>query len=80
MLAPAYLRRLILSYYLQRNSINYINNGLKDILKFYEEEDDEIPFESYCQLGQYLQQQNNDDDYELLSQSSFYTIGKLNIK
>ena len=60
--------------------INYINNGLKDILKFYEEEDDEIPFESYCQLGQYLQQQNNDDDYELLSQSSFYKINKLNIK
>ena len=58
--------------------INYINNGLKDILKFYEEEDDEIPFESYCQLGQYLQQQNNDD--ELLYQSSFYTIGKINEK
>jgi hypothetical protein len=42
--------------------INYINNGLKDILNFYEE-DDEIPFESYCQLGQYLQQQNKEDDY-----------------
>lgn len=61
--------------------INYINNGLKDIINLYQDDDDdEIPFESYCQLGQYLQQQNNDDDYELLSQSSFYTIGKLNIK
>jgi|TARA_B100001989_G_scaffold237234_1_gene199740 hypothetical protein len=61
--------------------INYINNGLKDILNLYEYEDnDEIPFESYCQLGQYLQQQDNEDDYELMSHSSFYKIGKLNIK
>lgn len=60
--------------------INYINNGLKDILNLYEEDNDEIPFESYCQLGQYLQQQDNEEDYELLSQSSFYKIGKLNIK